>query len=185
MQKTLHPTNSVCYQRDITDLWNNIYNVEIKDYEFSNFALKYHLYIFNRRSYSCSPKEKFHYLNSVLSNIFLPERDKDSFFTYFSLIQKRYHALSRFAFLCKFKKANIQINTDIFLNPIESHHPHVMTLLQNNKKYLFTLTDLVNIINTALGNTDFFFAQPLTIKNPYNNLPFQKSTLLDVSCFRV
>jgi hypothetical protein len=81
------------------------------------------------------------------------------------------------------KKAPIQITHDLIMNPIEKKQHNVLTVYQNGQNYLFTVCDLKNIIETALCNSPHFFADPLPIKNPYNNLVFNKASLYKIYFF--
>ena len=126
---------------------------------------------------------KFLFLKETLENIFMNEESKKKFMIYFTKIQRTYHVLSKFAYTCKLKTATILINKDIYLTPLVESQPRVFSLVQNNKKYLFAITDLINILNTSLGNSFFFVAEPLPCKNPYTNLPFNKSTLYNIYFF--
>ena len=42
---------------------------------------------------------------------------------------------------------------------------------------------MIQIIDTSLTNAFMFFSEPMPIKNPYNNLPFNKSTLYNIYFF--
>jgi hypothetical protein len=60
---------------------------------------------------------------------------------------------------------------------------NVFVLYEDGSRYFFSATDLVNIINSSLSHTYMFFSEPLKPKNPYNNLPFNKSTLYNIYFF--
>jgi hypothetical protein len=123
---------------------------------------------------------KLAFLNEVFENTFITQAQRDEFIECFCKVQRTYNALSRLAYRFKFKRAPIQISNDIYMNPIRENDPRTITLLQNGKKYVFAITDLINIINRSLGNTCYFFAEPLTCKNPYTNVPFTKAMLYNI-----
>jgi hypothetical protein len=94
--------------------------------------------------------------------------------------QKHYNALCRFAYLFKLKRSPVRIDTDLYLNKLNASHPNVISIFQNKQRYLFNITDLNKMIETALCNSPFFISEPLPVKNPYNNLPFSKSELYNI-----
>ena len=130
-----------------------------------------------------SARYKLEYLQSMLNNSLITDELKEDFFNLFSKIQKIYHVLNLFVFRYNCKNAVTQVKSDMFLNPIELGSPRVICIYQNNNKYLFTCNDLVNIINNSLGHNVELFADPLIIKNPYNNMPFGKSILYTIYFF--
>ena len=128
-------------------------------------------------------KEKFNFLKTELQS-FLIKNKEDLFIEYFYKIQKTYHALNRFAYICKYKKANIVVNTDIMgLNELNINDKNIFCLFHNNSKYLFLITDLIKIIDSSLTNSYMFFSEPKCIKNPYDNLPITKSNLYNIYFF--
>lgn len=104
-------------------------------------------------------------------------KERNTFITCFGKVQSVYHTLHRFLFLYKWKKAKIRVTTDLQLNEIDTRRRNVICIFHANSKFLFRLEDLLKIVYTSLTNTYYFFSEPLTIKNPYNNLPFSKSIL--------
>ena len=130
-----------------------------------------------------SVQTKFSYLKTVLDNVFMCADQKEKFLIEFSKAQRKYRILTRLVQNYKWRKAPFQIKHDLFLNPISESAYDVITILQNNNKYLFTVGDLKNIIATALSNSPFFFAEPIPAKNPYNNMPFDKATLYNIYFF--
>ncbi len=127
-----------------------------------------------------SLKIKFKYFVDEINNIFLTEEQKNDFINIFCKIQKTYFALSRFAYIYKYKKAKIVVDFDLCLNPIDINNKNSICLLQGKYKYCFRINDLINIIDTALSNSPNFFSDSLISKNPYNNVPFNKSTLYNI-----
>ena len=136
--------------------------------------------MFAASQYICTTKIKLDYFKTILDNQLLQDNIKTRFINLFCDIQKKYRGLCRLAYIYKHKRSPLRIQTDLFLNPITDAQLNVITIVQNGQKYLFTVTDLQRIINTALSNSPNFFSSPLTIKNPYNNMPFDKSTLYNI-----
>lgn len=123
---------------------------------------------------------KFDFLDNALNSFMIKGIRENEILDYFCKIQKIYHTLNRFAFIIKYKKAKIVVNTDMELNEINQNNKNVICLYQEKAKYLFKIFDLIKIINISLSNSYHFFAEPLCIKNPYNNIPFNKSTLYNI-----
>jgi len=125
-------------------------------------------------------KNKFIFFKESLSNFLIKNEKEEEFINYFYKIQRVYHILNRFIYNYKFKKAKIVVNTDMCMNELNINDKKVICIFHNQSKYLFLINDLLQIINTALTNSSSFFADPKCIKNPYNNLPFNKSTLYKI-----
>lgn len=178
IQKIINKEN-IIYKTDdkySVNFWSEIYgNSELSNEKYITKHMFYS-YITNSRNES-----KFTFLNRTVLNMFFTEKDKEEIFYIFSKVQSAYHAFSRLANIYRFKKSELQINHDLYLTPITTQK--YITILQNGKKYMFTATDLINIINTALSNAPHFFVEPLIAKNPYNNMPFEKSTLYNIYFF--
>ena len=92
--------------------------------------------------------------------------------------QKTYLGFSRFLQICK-QKSNPYNDTDLTLTPI-TNASNTIKIYQNKKLYVFTLFDLINIIEKSLCNCDCYFVEPLVIKNPYNNIEFTHAQLYNI-----
>lgn len=93
-------------------------------------------------------------------------------------VQRHYNALSNFVKIVKYKKP-AYITDDLLLNPITEKTRH-MKIIHENKMYLFTIKDLINIVNSSLSNCSSFYAEPKHIKNPYNNVIFENNILYNI-----
>lgn len=142
---------------------------------------KINFFIFFQKEYSI--QNKFILLNETIENIFHTQEIKDNFLDYFNKIQKTYNAFSRLAFLHRYKKAKIMVNTDLIMNEIKENDKYIYCLFQNNCKYLFNIHELVKIIHNSIANSYHFFSNPTPIKNPYNNIVLNKSTLYNIYFF--
>jgi hypothetical protein len=127
-----------------------------------------------------SIKSKFGLIKDTEQNIFYNKEILNIFLDFLCKIQKTYFALIKFKNTCLLKKTQIQVDYDMCLNPIDKTKQTCIFIHQNNRLYWFLLRDLMNIINTALTNAPSFFSEPLVSKNPYNNMPFNKSTLYNI-----
>lgn len=128
-------------------------------------------------------RAKFDFIGSVRDNGFIDQEMKENIYLKFYKAQRTYHLLNRLVYRYKCKTAPFAIKTDLILTPIKNSQHNVITILQNGQKYLFTVLDLKNIIEGALTHSPFHFSCPLPIKNPYNNIPFDKSTLYNIYFF--
>jgi hypothetical protein len=159
----------------------NIFNIDGDNtkndsYSFNLFRIIFSSYIKNKN------KSKFVFFNETLKNIFLHSH-KNEFISFFCKVQKTYHSLNRFAYICKYKKSKIIVNTDMCLNEISIDDKNVICIFQKNHRYLFAINDIVKIINNSLTSSYLFFVEPKPCKNPYNNLIFEKSTLYNIYFF--
>ena len=143
-----------------------------------------HHLIFHIRSNRHTPPDshlnKFEYFK-MLTNMMSISADVKSYATEIYIRgQKHYNSLCRFAYLFKLKRAPMRIDTDLYLNKLNASQRNVITIFQNKQRYLFNITDLNKMIETALCNSPYFISEPLPVKNPYNNLPFSKSELYNI-----
>jgi hypothetical protein len=123
---------------------------------------------------------KFDFLQRNLRNIFFTDEDREKLMQYFSKIQRHYFALMRFHNIWKYKRARITVSDDLYLNPIDADGKNIFVLVQNKKKYLFSLANLINMVNSSLSNTCHFFSSPVILKNPYSNILFNKADLYNL-----
>ena len=128
-------------------------------------------------------QEKYTYLKIVLNNPFLTDIQKNDFITCVQEVQRIHNILCRVAIKYKWKTSKYANQHDLIMNPINENQYFVCTIMQYNKKYLFTKSDLTKIIENALINSPYIYAEPLPIRNPYNNSIFGKSHLYNIYFF--
>jgi hypothetical protein len=130
-----------------------------------------------------SPQTKFAFFSNGLQCFFITGENEPLFIDLFCQIQQTYHRLNRFARRIKYNKAKINAKTDFYLNPLDPHSRHVFCFFDGRVKYLFHIHDLYKIIVKSLSHSNQFYESPMSIKNPYTNLPFAKSTLYSIYFF--
>jgi hypothetical protein len=119
-------------------------------------------------------------LNTIIDNSFYEKQLKEEIISVFSKSQKTYYAFSKLARIYKIKKYPFVVTEDLSMNALDEKHKNTFMLIDNKSKYLFSLNDLISIIETSIGNAPNFFSQPLSCLNPYNNQPFTISTLYNI-----
>ena len=127
--------------------------------------------------------DKFLYLKNIIGNPFISKKLQEDFLDKFRKAQQLYNRLCKLVYQWKWRRAELFIDKDLLLNPINENQYFTTAICHFGKKYLFTKSDLTNIIETALTNSPYFYAEPLSIKNPYNNLPFDKNQLYNIYFF--
>ena len=119
-------------------------------------------------------------LNNIITNSFYEKQLKEEIIDVFSKSQKTYYAFSKLARIYKIKKYPFVVTEDLSMNTLDPKHKNTFLLIDNKSKYLFSLNDLISIIETAIGNAPEFFSEPLSCLNPYNKQPFAISTLYNI-----
>jgi hypothetical protein len=161
----------------IANLDNNIfsYNYETDNVDGMNKIFFNLLNILELKIYN----NKFKLLNEITDNFYFSTKsmERSEFLNLFNKIQKTYHTLNRFVYLYKVKKSKLIVDIDMQLNKIHIGDPNVICIYHVNSKYLFKIDDLLKMIYMSLTNCFSFFAEPISIKNPYNNISFGKSIL--------
>ena len=136
--------------------------------------------IVNSIAYKPQPKTKLKVLYEYLDNMFLPAIDKEEILQIFQKSQRTYHGFSRLAKIFKSNTAKTTITTDLYLNEIPKDHRNAVCIHANATNYWFMIGDLCNHILAALTNSPYYFADPLSIKNPYTNIPFTRAQLYNI-----
>ena len=156
----------------------NYFSLDYKDDKTIKFYIRLTFGLFEK---DINVQNKYKKLSEALEGFLINDKQKqEEFIDYIFKIQKTYNTLNRFVYNYKFKKTKIVVNTDMGLNELNETDKNVISIIDNNSKYLFHVNDLIKIINTSLTNSYLFFSEPKSTKNPYNNLPFNKSTLYNI-----
>ena len=146
-------------------------------------------YFFNINTDECdydmwdNVRKKFNCANSIITNIFLLEQQINEFLEIFSKIQRLYYGFVKLAQIYKFKKATVQVATDLCMNDLDPKTSNVFVLYQNNSNYYFSIKDLTNMLTCNLSNCIDFAPEPIITKNPYNNVILSETDLYNIYFF--
>ena len=154
---------------------------------FSNYE-KENVYIFKILFdqflyHNYSIKKKYEFIKNTLKNIFLSDETKDKYIDIFCKIQKIYFSFLKFKYAYFRKYCKFFVNKDLYGMELDKYNKQVICIFHNNGNYLFHIRDLNKIIYNNLTNGHNMFPEPLPIKNPYNNMFFNKSTLYNIYFF--
>ena len=125
-------------------------------------------------------RNKFQVLKDVLQSFSMKTESKDKFCNVFNKSQRHYFAFCKLAYIYKLRKYTHAVDTDLYLNKLSPSQKNVISVIQNNKIYLFTLQDLTKIIVNSLTICDDMFIAPKSPKNPYNNMDFSKADIFNL-----
>lgn len=126
-------------------------------------------------------RNQYDFYYRTLSNYYFSQpsclNDREMFISLFARIQRTYFVLHRFAFYVAKRRAKRVVQTDLQMNLISENEPRVLCVYQTGANYLFKIEELLKWVYMGLTHTYIFFNEPISIKNPYNNIPFSKSIL--------
>jgi len=186
--KPLRSDTSYFTETTYSSFWTNLF-VQEHDDELGYESNSVHFQIFyfiSSIAHSCQEPiekqiaQKHVLMDQITRNMFLSQRTKDHIQQIFHKTQRTYFALSRFANQIRHRLGKEKIDTDLRMDPINMNSRFSISIVQNGARYHFVLPDLVNIIQTAITNSQDMFPKPLWPKNPYNNLPFTFHQLYNI-----
>ena len=170
------------------DFWKHIFSNESNCIQSNMNHVAFYFYI--QKCTDCIGEEsslywkthvKFREYKRLLDNTFLQNNGSPDFIQdLFYKSQKTYRAFSKLARLFLMKRATLQVNHDMYMMPIDLNNKNTMIIFQNGAKYAFKLSDLINILNSALSNSPDFFADPIFPRNPYTNIEFEVGALYEM-----
>lgn len=160
---------------------DNPTNVHIND-----IIMKYHDFI--TRSLLCYSLKKtyslkFKRLFKIINDQNIDKDVKYNVIKVFGIAQKRYLALCKFAYICKYKRADVTVNYDLInYEKLDKNKNNTVVYFHENKLYYFSVLDLMNIIHNALYRAidGTFVPCPCAPLNPYTKTPFTKSHLYNL-----
>ena len=162
--------------KNIINFENNIFSSNYKNDDIGNM-IKISFKILHDDHYN-KYSSKFNFLDDMMNNFFYKNTDNGKeLFDVFCKIQRTYYILHKVFYMYKYNKSKTVVDTDLQLNKIKLNETNIVCIYHVNNRYLFKVQDLLKLIYTSLTNSYMHFAEPISIKNPYNNIPFGKDIL--------
>jgi len=168
-------------------MWNQICDYVIHQNDVKNNAIciehgvHYNSYLFKFYVNSFEKKKAQTYI-LFMKNIFMPEIQKQLILNMYTIVSVYFTRIRRCIFnywMCKKHPCNL---VDLSFTPFSEYTPsQYFYLLDGRNKYVFTHTEMYNIIESSLTNADsHLIANPLSIKNPYTGTIFSRSKLYNI-----
>ena len=179
-------TSTIKYPDEIKPF--NVCNISVENDMYMSFSI--YMFIckiykeFNESSkhtYTIKfASRKFNALNIYFNNKFNNNKAKKELLDAFSKAQRIYFSLIRFVNIYKMKKYPKVVTEDLSMTALDVNNKNTFILIQNKSIYLFSLNDLIRIIETAISNSPSFFPDPTYPKNPFNNEELSDATLYNI-----
>lgn len=149
------------------------------DFLFGSFLLHNVVYQRSTVDYLSAIRDKYDGIRYYITNTYVSDMQRLMILSTFGRIQKIYLWLSKCVHAYRVKKAAVAVSTDLCFNELDPSNRHVFCLFQQNKKFYFTVSDLVRIITNALTqeHDGGFSVNSKSPTNPYNKMSIQKCDL--------
>lgn len=178
----LQSVTNITVQRYPSDIFVESETRDILNYNLlqNNIVILINCIYYKRKQTNTFISAKFSSLNSILENTFIKKELKEDIFNTFSKSQKCYNSFSKLVNIYRTKKNPYIVKTDLLMNSLDPKNKNTFILIENKSNYLFSINELITIIENAIGNSPDFFSEPLYPLNPYNNQPLTLSTLYNI-----
>ena len=170
-----------------SEYWQHVFTKERETIQtYSIFAFYWFIDHLFQAAFDCDDDvdewvyEKYRHFSKILDNMFMLDHHKANAMELFCKAQRTYCAFSRLALLFKVRRAKLQVSFDMYMTPIDPMKTRSITIYQGGSNYMFKLSDLINIINSALSNSPYHFADPIFPKNPYTNIEFSFGAMYEI-----
>jgi hypothetical protein len=131
--------------------------------------------------YSLETNKATHY-SFLNKNIFIPDKQKEMILHLYNEVTTTYRRIRKCIWKYWESKLAPCNSVDLSFTPFSEYSSNqYFQVMDGRKKYLFTHTELYNIIESSLTNADpNLIANPLSIKNPYTGTIFTKPLLYHI-----
>ena len=156
---------------------------EKKLYNVDNLDTLYFNNVFSPDKYKLSKMLSVKIM--VYNNFFINEKKQQDLIALFSKAQEIYWTLNRFAQKYKYKKTkSFDIQKSLYeVEFSKCKKTHIISLIENNTKYIFRINELLNLWKTSLANCCNLQPAPIIPRNPYTGLKISIHNLYNIYFF--
>ena len=171
------------------EYWRHVYEQINKEHypseyiEMHHLLANHHKYVELRkknRDMCFFVKLKYGLLQKAIDVPFNSPAKISMIITLFGKSQKIYHGFVKFAHMWRVNRSPLRIECDLCLNPLTTTDSKSTMIYQDGSRYMFKISDLINICKTSLTHSDEFFSEPMIPKNPYTNMEFTQPILYKI-----